>query len=128
MTLCHFRHRLEMCPQSKKNLVWPSTGKRSISFLSSVQARVEAGMHLAELQRGEVLDSPPSQSIPHLKVGCHALHIQDEDKHWYIIHFIDDGFIVILNVFKSEEEIRVIPDREIKVSRKNLTEYLNAIG
>ena len=70
---------------------------RSLPF--STKARLEAGFALRKLQGGETLSMPISRPMPIIGSNCHELRINDEERTWRIVYFIDDEAIVILDVF-----------------------------
>jgi phage-related protein len=102
-----------------KPLVWLHGEVRSPPFSSA--ARVEAGLLLRRLQRGEKLALPHSRPMPAIGRRCHELRIQDEDATWRIVYRIDSDAIVILEVFskKSQQTPRVVID----TSRERLRRY-----
>jgi phage-related protein len=65
----------------------------------SQAARIEAGVLLRRLQRGEVLSLPHSRPMPVIGPRCHELRINDESKTWRIMVRVDPDAILILEVF-----------------------------
>ena len=102
-----------------KPLVWLHGEIRTPPFSSG--ARIEAGLLLRRLQRGEKLVLPHSRPMPAIGRRCHELRIQDEDATWRIVYRIDSDAIVILEVFskKSQQTPKVIID----TSRERLRRY-----
>lgn len=82
-----------------KPLVWLH-GEVKTPPLSQA-ARIEAGVLLRRLQRGEKLSLPHSRPMPSIGSRCHELRINDEDATWRIIYRIDTDAVVILEVFKK---------------------------
>ncbi len=64
----------------------------------SKDARIEAGVLLRRVQRGEKLSLPHSRPMPVIGHRCHELRIVDENKTWRIMHRIDADAIVIAEV------------------------------
>lgn len=81
-------------------LVWLHGEVHSPPF--SVSARIEAGVLLRRLQRGERLAMPYSRPMPIIGRRCHELRILDEDVTWRIIYRTDGDAIVILAVFSKK--------------------------
>lgn len=65
----------------------------------SVEARIETGVLLRQLQEGYKVTLPHSRPMPNIGRGCHELRITDENHIWRIMYFIDVDAIVILDVF-----------------------------
>jgi phage-related protein len=84
------------------NLAWLSGEVKSPPF--SPEARIEAGFLLRKLQSGELLSMPHSRPMPSIGSQCHELRIQNKNKTWRIIYFIDVDVnqIVILDVFAKK--------------------------
>ncbi len=56
---------------------------------------------------------PISRPMPTIGSNCHELRINDEEKIWRIVYFIDDEAIVILDIFdkttnKTPKKVREI--------------------
>jgi len=64
----------------------------------SLEARIEAGMLLRRLQRGEKLSLPHSRPMPSFGARCHELRITDRRREWRIVYRIDSDAIVIGDV------------------------------
>ncbi len=71
----------------------------------SANARVEAGLLLRRLQRGELLGMPHSRPMPSVASGCHELRIVDGDLNWRIMYYIATDAVVILDVFRKKTEM-----------------------
>ena len=104
---------------SDKVLVWLHGVVRTPPFSSL--ARVEAGVLLRRLQRGDLLAMPHSRPMPSIAPSCHELRIPDRDVNWRIIYFVDPDAIVILDVFPKKT--RATPGRVIDVCRQRLKHY-----
>jgi phage-related protein len=85
---------------NEKPLVWQHGEVKTPPF--SKAARLEAGLLLRRLQKGENIALPHSRPMPSIGVRCHELRIRDEDSIWRIIYRIDTDAIVILEVFQKK--------------------------
>ena len=104
---------------SDKPLVWLHGEVRTPPF--SKAARLEAGLLLRSLQRGEKLSLPQSRPMPSIGPRCHELRIIDENVNWRIVYRIDQDAIVILDVF--EKKTNRTPQHVIEVCKKRLKDY-----
>ena len=104
---------------SDKPLVWLHGEVRTPPF--SKAARIEAGLLLRSLQRGENLSLPQSRPMPSIGPRCHELRIIDENVNWRIVYRIDQDAIVILKVF--EKKTNRTPPHVIEVCKKRLKDY-----
>ena len=102
-----------------KPLVWLHGEIRTPPF--SKAARIEAGLLLRSLQRGENLSLPQSRPMPSIGPRCHELRIVDENVNWRIVYRIDQDAIVILDVF--EKKTNRTPQHVIDVCKKRLKNY-----
>ena len=105
--------------ENDKPLVWVQGEVKSPPFSSD--ARIKAGFLLRRLQKGDEIEMPNSRPMPSIGKNCHELRVNDKDKTWRIIYFIDEDAIVILEVFakktqKTSQEV-------IDVCKKRLTRY-----
>jgi len=108
-----------------KPLVWLRGEVKTPPFTPA--ARIEAGVLLRRLQRGENLSLPHSRPMPVIGSRCHELRIQDQEKSWRIIYRIEHEAIVILEVFRKTTQqtpARVIEDckRRLRKYERNKTE------
>ena len=90
----------------RKAVGWLSGEIKTPPFSSS--ARIEAGVLLARLQRGEALSMPHSRPMPAIGVRCHELRIKDAGVEWRIVYRTDTDAVLILAVFKKKT--RTTPD------------------
>jgi phage-related protein len=104
---------------SDKPLVWLSGEVRTPPF--SLAARIEAGVLLRRLQRGENLSLPQSRPMPSIGRRCHELRVNDQDKIWRIIYRLDPDAIIILDVFRKTTP--QMPQRAIEACRQRLKRY-----
>jgi phage-related protein len=102
-----------------KPLVWLHGEIKTPPF--SAEGRMEAGVLLRRLQRGETLSMPHSRPMPAIGAHCHELRIPDRDQTWRIVHRIDRDAIVILEVFTKKT--RATPKHVLDVCRRRLRAY-----
>ncbi len=107
-----------MAPPGKP-LVWLHGEVRTPPL--STAARVEAGVLLRRLQRGESLTLPHSRPMPSIGRRCHELRIQDEDRTWRVVYRVDTDAIVILDVFAKKTS--QTPQAVIEACRRRLKQY-----
>ena len=105
--------------ESDKPLVWLRGEIKSPPF--SKETRIEAGLLLRRLQRGELLAMPQSRSMPTIAPGCHELRINDRNQTWRIVYFFDSEAVVILDVFSKKTA--TTPRSVIANCRRRLKEY-----
>lgn len=87
----------------------------------SPQARIQAGMLLRRLQRGELLGMPDSRPMPSIGPRCHELRVMDQAATWRIILRLDADAIVILEVFSKKT--RKTPVSVLRSCRARLRRY-----
>lgn len=102
-----------------KPLVWLHGEVKTPPF--SEEARLKAGFLLRKLQQGENLEMPDSRPMPTIGKRCHELRIDDLNKTWRIVYFIDDDAIVILEVFAKKTQ--QTPQEVIDACQKRLARY-----
>jgi phage-related protein len=108
-----------MGPRSDKPLVWLHGEVKTPPFSSG--ARVETGVVLRRLQRGENIGMPLSEPMPIIGKRCHQLRVRDVGKNWRIVYRTDVDAVVILEVF--EKTTRTTPDQVIDTCKKRLKLY-----
>ena len=106
-------------PPRDRPLVWLHGEVRTPPLSSA--ARVEAGVLLRQLQRGEKLSLPHSRPMPAIGPRCHELRIQDEDRIWRVVYRIDRDAIVILEVFAKKTP--KTPQIVIEACQRRLRQY-----
>ena len=89
----------------------------------SLAARLETGLLLRRLQRGDKLAMPYSRTMPSIGARCHELRINDEKATWRIVYRIDADVIVILEVF-SKKTMQT-PKPVIDNCKRRLKDYDN---
>jgi len=102
-----------------KPLVWLKGEVKTPPF--STEARIEAGVLLRRLQRGEKLSLPASRPMPTIGAGCHELRVRDESAVWRIVYFIATDAIVVLEVF--DKKARATPSAIVENCRRRLRSY-----
>lgn len=109
--------------EDDKPLVWLHGEIRTPPF--STSARIEAGVLLRRLQRGEMLSMPHMRPMPSLGPRCYELRIPDEDNSFRIFLRIDPDAIPILDV--DEKKSRKTPKETIDVCQLRLRRYDKAV-
>lgn len=107
-----------MAPTDKP-LVWLRGEVKTPPF--SAAARLEAGLLLRRLQRGDKLGLPHSRPMPSIGPRCHELRITDERKIWRIVYRLDLDAIVIADVFQKTTQ--QTPTRVILDCQRRLRQY-----
>jgi phage-related protein len=85
-----------MCAE-RRDVVWLHGEVKTPPF--SKNARMEAGVLLGRLQRGDVIGLPHSRPMPSIGPRCHELRVRDENRNWRIVYRIDPDAIVVAEVF-----------------------------
>jgi len=83
-----------------KPLVWLKGEVKTPPF--SAAARLEAGLLLRQLQRGDSLSLPQSRPMPSIGRRVHELRVPDADATWRIVYRLDADAIVIGEVFAKK--------------------------
>ena len=102
-----------------KPLVWLHGEVKTPPF--SKKARIESGVLLRLLQRGELIGMPRSRAMPMVGTRCHELRINDRNVSWRIVYRIDSDAIVLLEVFNKKTN--KTPRRIINLCKRRLKEY-----
>ncbi|MBV9772864.1 MAG: type II toxin-antitoxin system RelE/ParE family toxin [Gemmatimonadetes bacterium] len=102
-----------------KPLVWLHGEVKSPPL--STAARIEAGVLLRRLQKGESLSLPHSRPMPDIGPRCHELRITDEGRTWRIIYRTDMDAVVIAEVFSKTT--RQTPRHVIESCQRRLRQY-----
>lgn len=113
--------RTSRTARSDKPLAWLS-GELKTPPMSG-EARVEGGVLLRRLQRGESLAMPESRPMPVIGPRCHELRIDDvvQKKEWRIIYYVGRLAIAVLEIFPKDT--RATPDDVIRNCRRRLAEF-----
>ena len=102
-----------------KPIAWLQSEIKTPPFSS--EARIEAGILLRKLQRGEKLSLPHSRPMKMIGKGCHELRIIDVDNTWRIVYHLADDAIVILEVFSKKT--KETPKKVIDICIRRLKNY-----
>jgi len=102
-----------------KPLVWLQGEIKTPPF--SAQARIEAGVLLRRLQRGEHISMPHARPMPTIGRACHELRVRDTNQTWRIVYCIQPDAIVIVHVF-AKTTART-PKEIVEVCRERLRRY-----
>ncbi len=92
----------------------------------SLTARVETGVLLRRLQRGDKLSLPHSRPMPSVGPRCHELRVRDENQTWRVLYRLDTDAVLILEVFSKKSE--KTPRAVIDATRLRLRAYDQASG
>jgi phage-related protein len=107
-----------------KPLVWLHGEIRTPPF--SAAARLEAGLLLRRLQRGEQIALPHSRPMPGVGVRCHELRIPDRNYTWRVMYRTETDAIVVLEVFMKKSE--KTPKAILEICRARLRKYIRETG
>ena len=108
--------------QNDKPLVWLRGEVKTPPF--SAEARIEAGVLLRRLQRGERLRMPHSRPMPTIGRRCHELRIVDANATWRIVYRLDADAVMIADVFQKKTQqtpVHVIQDCRRRLGRYDAT-------
>jgi len=108
-------------PREDKPLVWLSGELKTPPMAG--EARVEGGMLLRRVQRGETLSMPESRPMPTIGPRCHELRIDDvaQKKEWRIIYYTGNLAIAVLEVFAKTT--KGTPHDVIKNCKRRLADF-----
>lgn len=107
--------------KADKPLVWLHGAVKTPPF--SAAARIEAGVLLRRLQRGENIQLPYSRPMPTIGKACHELRIQDANRTWRIVYHVAATEIAILEVFAKTTQ--QTPKTVIDTCRARLQLYVS---
>jgi phage-related protein len=102
-----------------KPLVWLK-GEVKTPPLSK-EKRIEVGMLLRRLQRGEALSMPVSRPMPSVGPRCHELRITDSRREWRLLYRVDADAIVVGDFFAKAS--RKTPDRVLEECRRRFARF-----
>ena len=106
-----------------KPIVWLHGEVKTPPF--SATARIEAGVLLRRLQRGERLSMPASRPMPAIGRRCYELRIVDASQTWRIVYRVDPDAVVIAEVFSKKTT--TTPTAVIEAARTRLRHYDDAV-
>lgn len=104
-----------------KPLVWLDGEIKTPPFTKL--ARIEAGVLLRRLQRGESLGLPHSRPMPAIGRRCHELRISDKTKNWRIFYHTALDAVIILDLL--DKQTRQTPLEVIRTCQRRLRLYLS---
>lgn len=86
-------------------------------------ARIEAGVLLRQIQRGEALSMPFSRPMPRIGRSVHELRVADPEtrRTWRLVYRIDPDAILIVHWF--EKTTRETPDHIMDLCTRRLARY-----
>jgi len=87
----------------------------------SAAARIETGVLLRRLQRGELVGMPHSRPMPSIGARCHELRVTDEHVTWRLVYRTDVDAIVIADVFMKKTQ--ATPKTVIEACKRRLRTY-----
>ena len=87
----------------------------------SAAARIEAGVALRRLQRGEKLSMPLSRPMPSIGRRCAELRIVDETATWRIMYRVDEDAVLIAEVFSKKTQ--ATPKSVIDICKRRFSQY-----
>ena len=105
--------------QRDKPLVWLHGEIKTPPF--SAAARLEVGILLRRLQKGEALGMPHARPMSAVGPRCHELRVQDAEAFWRIVYRLDADAVVILEVFSKKT--RTAPNAILDACKRRLKEY-----
>jgi len=105
-----------------KPVVWLHGEIKTPPF--ATEARIEAGVLLRRVQRGESLGMPQSRPMPAIGKRCHELRVRDGAANWRIVYRTDGDAIVIGEVFAKKT--RTTPKDVIANCQRRFREYDDA--
>lgn len=108
-----------MSNAAPKRLAWMTGTPQTPPW--SLEARVEAGTLLRQLQNGVKLSMPVSRPMPSIGKGCHELRVRDAGANWRIIYRIDADAIVVVHIFSKKTE--ATPKQVISLCQSRLRTY-----
>ena len=107
-----------------KPLVWLHGEIKTPPF--SKDARIEAGVGLRRLQRGENLSLPHARPMGSIGNCCHELRVVDRDNTWRVIYRIDPDAVLIIDVFSKKT--RRTPREVVERCKSRLRRYDESAG
>lgn len=107
--------------QGGKPLAWVAGELKTPPM--STDARVEGGILLRRVQRGEAIAMPESRPMPSIGARCHELRIDDtvRKREWRIIYYVGRKAVAVLDVFAKTT--RKTPDDVIDNCKRRLAAF-----
>ena len=103
----------------EKPLLWLEGEIKTPPF--SREARIEAGVLLGRLQRGDVPEFPHARPMPIIGARCLELRVKDQNVEWRVMVHLAPDAVVVLEVF-AKKSART-PHTVISASRRRLAAY-----
>ena len=110
--------------RADRPLVWLHSEIKTPPF--SPEARVEAGLLLRRLQRGENLALPHARPMRVIGSRCLELRIPDAEHTWRIICRLDPDAVIIADVFSKKTQ--ATPKQVIETCQRRLRQYDQVVG
>ena len=104
---------------SNKPIIWMHGEVKTPPF--SLAARIEAGVLLRRLQRGERLSMPHSRPMSAIGSNCHELRIIDRSVTWRLFYLLEADAVVILEV--ASKKTAKTPEQVLESCRRRLAAY-----
>ena len=104
---------------TRRPLVWLRGAVKTPPF--SAAARLEAGVLLRRLQRGDLLGMPHGRPMPALGARCGELRVPDAALTWRILYRLDPDAVVIVDVFAKKTQ--ATPAKVLATGRERLHRY-----
>lgn len=104
---------------ARRPLVWLQGEIKTPPF--SAAARLEAGLLLRRLQRGDKIGLPHVRPMPVLGARCAELRLPDEAVTWRILYRLDPDAIVIVAVFAKKTQ--ATPAAMFATAKARLRQY-----
>lgn len=104
---------------ARRPLVWLSGEIKTPPF--SADARLEAGVLLRRVQRGDKIQMPHGHSLPELGARCGELRVPDDAVTWRILYRSDPDAVIIADVFAKKTQ--AIPAHILARARARLRQY-----
>ena len=104
---------------TRRPLVWLRGSVKTPPF--SAAARLEAGVLLRRLQRGDSLSMPHARPMPTLGARCGELRVPDAVLTWRILYRLDPDAVVIVDGFAKKT--RATPTKVLATGRGRLQRY-----
>lgn len=108
---------------ARRLLVWLAGEIKTPPF--SEDARIEAGILLRRVQRGDTIAMPHGRPLRALGARCAELRVLDDAATWRILYRSDSDAVVIADVFAKKAQ--AIPAYILARAKARLRQYDRAI-
>ena len=109
--------------ENRRPLVWLHGAVKTRPFTAA--ARLEAGVLLRRMQRGDKMGLPHVRPMPVLGARCAELRIPDATVTWRILYRLDTDAVVIAAVFAKKTQ--ATPATVLATAKARLRDYDRAI-